>query len=123
MDCRDNDDVSVLLPPSPKPWCAGACEVVGVDIPSPAFPVMSNLLNASTSRDARPGLATFVGGIIGPSLSGCSIVSSVFWNGFAGAWACFGMLTASSSDVSSEMLSKGSFSSRGIGVGGFADIE
>ena len=86
IDCRDNDDVSVLLPPSPNAWCACTCEVVGgVDIPSPEFPVISNLLNASTSNDARPRLATFVGGITGPSLSGCSIVSRVFWNGFAGA--------------------------------------
>ena len=79
MDCRDNDDVSVLLPPSPNPWCACACDAVGgVEIPNPAFPVMSNLLNASTSKEALPGLATFVGGIAGPSLSGCSIVSRVF---------------------------------------------
>jgi hypothetical protein len=122
IDCRDKDDVSVLLPPSPNPWCTCACEVVGgVDMPSPAFPVISNLLNASTSKEARPRLATFVGGIIDPSLSGCSIVSRVFWNGFAGA--CFGMLIASSSDVPSDMLSNGSLSSCGIGVGGFAEME
>jgi hypothetical protein len=77
-------------------------------------------LNASTSIDARPGLETFVGTIVGPSLSGCSIVSNVFENGFAGA--LLGILASPSSEMSDPMISKGS-SSRGIGVGGFADIE
>lgn len=90
-----------------------------MDVPSPESPVISNLLKASTSNDARPGLITFVGTAACPR-SGCSIISKVFENGFAGA--LLGFSTSSSSDVSEFVLSKGS-SSRGIGVGGFADIE
>jgi len=91
-----------------------------VGVPSPESPVISNLLNASTSIDARPELVMFVGPAACPPRSGCSIISKVFENGFAGA--LLGLWTASSSDVSEVVLSKGS-SSRGIGVGGFADIE
>jgi len=78
---------------------------------------MSNLLNASTSIDARPGLTTFGGGAVDP---GASIVSRVLENGFAGAaeGRCAWTMP-SSSDDSEAALSKGSFS-RGIGVGGFA---
>jgi hypothetical protein len=62
----------------------------------------------------------FVGTAACPPRSGCSIISKVFENGFAGALA--GTCTPSSSEVSEFVLSNGS-SSRGIGVGGFADIE
>jgi hypothetical protein len=62
----------------------------------------------------------FVGPAACPPRSGCSIISNVFENGFAGVF--LGLWTASSSDVFEVVLSKGS-SSRGIGVGGFADIE
>jgi hypothetical protein len=89
-------------------------------VPIPESPVISNLLNASTSIDARPGLVMFVGAAACPPRSGCSIISKVFENGFAGALA--GIVISSSSDESESVLSKGS-SSRGIGVGGFADIE
>jgi hypothetical protein len=79
-------------------------------------------LNASTSKEALPGLDTLVDGSTGPSrsASGRSIVSNVFENGFAGAF--LGLLIASSSDISDVMLSKGS-SFRGTGVGGFAEYE
>jgi hypothetical protein len=77
-------------------------------------------LNASTSIDARPGFVMFVGAAACPPRSGCSIISNVFENGFAGALA--DIVISSSSDESEFVLSKGS-SSRGIGVGGFADIE
>jgi hypothetical protein len=115
IDCRDTDEVSVLLPPSPKPGCICAGDAVGgVASPRPAFPVMSNLLNASTSIDALPGLVIF-GGEIAVSLPGFSIVSNVFENGFMGA--CEAGLTSSSPERSDVVLSNGS-SSRGIGVGG-----
>lgn len=117
IDCRDTDDVSVLLPPSPNPGCICAGDAVGgVTIPRPAFPVMSNLLNASTSIDALPGLVMFGGEIAVCSRPGFSIVSNVFENGFNGA--CVAGLTSSSSERSDVVLSNGS-SSRGIGVGGF----
>jgi hypothetical protein len=77
-------------------------------------------LNDSTSKDALPGFDIFVGGTAGPSPPGRSIVSNVFENGFAGVFP--GPLLVSSSDVSDVLLSKGS-SSRGIGVGGFAEYE
>lgn len=124
IDCRDIDDASVLLPPSPNACLACSCDpncAVGVALPE--LPVINNLLNASTSIDARPGLARFVGGITALSRSGCSIVSSVFENGFAGALFDLGLCTASSSDASEVMFSKGS-SSRGTGgVGAVVNIE
>lgn len=124
IDCRDIDDASVLLPPSPNACIACACNpdcAVGVAIP--VLPVINNLLNASTSIDARTGLPRLVGGITGLSRSGCSIVSSVFENGFAGALLELGLCIVSSSHASEVMLSKGS-SSRGIGgVGAVVNIE
>jgi hypothetical protein len=83
---------------------------------NPASPVINNLLKASTSIEARPGLVTVVAGITGPPRSVCSIVSNVFEKGFAGALVT--PSTASSSDDSDVMFSKGSPSSRNIAVGG-----
>lgn len=67
-DCLDTEDASVLLPPSPNACVTWSCEADGgVDVPSPALPVINSLLKASTSIDARPGLETFVGGTVGIS--------------------------------------------------------
>jgi hypothetical protein len=74
---------------------------------SPAFPVMSNLLNASTSRDALPMCAAFDFGMVA-SLFECSMVSNVFAKGFGGA--CDGLLSLSSDDVSDRAFSNGSSS-------------
>jgi hypothetical protein len=124
IDCRETDDVSVPLPPSPKACitctCSPDCNCAG-GVAKPELPVNSSLLNASTSMDARPGLVTFVGGIIGLSRSGCSMVSSVFENGFAGA--LLGLPIASSSDISEVALSNGSSLRGNGGVGSFANIE
>jgi hypothetical protein len=76
IDCRDMDDASVLLPPSPSLWCRCAGGVPSVDTPSPAFPVKSSLLKASTSKDALPWFICFGGPV--PSRTDCSIVSNVF---------------------------------------------
>jgi hypothetical protein len=84
-DCLDIDEVSVLLPPSPK-WCICPGDSAGGDdIPSPAFPVISSLEKASTSSEARTGPAAFDVGAVGPSLCVRSIVSKVFENGLGGA--------------------------------------
>lgn len=79
---------------------------------SPALPVINNLLNASTSIDARPAVVVFGVCDIAASRSGFSIVSKVLENGFAGA--LLGLLDSSSSDVSEVTLSNGS-SARGFG--------
>jgi hypothetical protein len=124
IDCRDNEDVSVLLPPSPPNACATCnCDVdcaVGVDGPKPEFPVINNLLKASTSIDARPGLGTGVfWPIPGPLRCVCSIVSNVLENGFAGALPGLACLPSSSSEADSK-LSNGS-GSRSGGVEGCAE--
>lgn len=88
-------------------------------MPSPAFPVINNLLNASTSIEALPAVVFGVCDIEA-SRSGFSIVSKVLENGFAGA--LLGLLDSSSSDVSEVTLSNGS-SARGFGgEGGLAGV-
>lgn len=77
-----------------------------MDVPNPEFPVINSLLKASTSIDARPGLGTFVGGIVGVSRA-FSIVSNVLEKGFAGA---LDLSSSSSSEVSEVAVSKGSSS-------------
>lgn len=121
IDCRDIDDVSVLLPPSPRACatCAGAAACAG-GVLNPALPVINNLLNASTSIDALPAFVVFGVCDVGASRSGFSIVSKVLENGFAGALLV--LIDSSSSDVSEVTLSKGS-SVRGIGgEGGLPDV-
>jgi hypothetical protein len=78
-----------------------------VVLPGPEFPVISSLLNASTSREALPACATLVFELIASLFEG-SIVSRVFLKGFGGA--CEGLALSSSDDVSDEALSKGSSS-------------
>lgn len=86
IDCLDRELVSVLLPPSPKAWVTCACDAdCAVGVLTPEFPVISSLLKASTSIDARPGLETCGGAMAGLSRPGFSMVSNVFENGFAGA--------------------------------------
>lgn len=121
IDCRDIDDVSVLLPPSPR-LCATCVCAPGwaADVLSPALPVINNLLNASTSIDALPAVVVLVGCDSGASRSGCSIVSSVFENGFAGA--LLGLLVPSSSEVSDVTLSKGSSAREIGGEGGLPGV-
>jgi hypothetical protein len=106
IDCLDIDDASVLLPPSPRAWCATCAGTWRGDaeVPSPALPVIKSLLKASTSIDALPELPIF--GV--PSLSRCvgSIVANVFENGFAGTFLT--LSTTSSSEISDTVLSKGS---------------
>lgn len=123
IDCRDNDDASVLLPPSPSPRCVGAGDKVGgVEIPKPEFPVISNLLKASTSMDALPGLVTLAAGGAENSLPGFSIVSNVFEKGFF-IGACAGLTTPTSSSRASELAFSNGSPSLGIGVGGFVYVS
>ena len=117
--------MSVLLLPSPNPWCKCAVAATGgVEVPNPESPVISNLLKALTSIDAFPaipGLVTVAdaGGAAGWS-SQCSIVSSVFWKGFGGAVER--LLIASSSEVSEVVASKGS-PSRCTGLEAWLNME
>lgn len=85
MDCRDIEDASVILPPSPATpvgcrWDGE--EAAGLDTAAGTgpWPVNSSLLNASTSM---PPFAAAVP--CSPSFALRSISSKVFWKGFGGA--------------------------------------
>ena len=88
IDCRDTDEVSVLLllsngvPPA-LVGCAGGPEGRGVGLP-----VKSRFLKLSTSRDALlfagEGLCVLVRSLATPSVSCDSSDASVFANGFGG---------------------------------------
>lgn len=81
------DEVSVLLllSPSPRVFCAGTMAGAG-EFARPGFPVMSILLNASTSIVPFTGTVAVVGDSTGSSsLPLCSKVSNVLENGLAGA--------------------------------------
>jgi hypothetical protein len=87
MDCRDTDEASVMLAASAA--CVGGFKVcglaVGGDGTAPgvfACPVMSSLLNESTSNEPFPPTEGL--DIGGTSFNPCSISSNVFLNGFAG---------------------------------------
>lgn len=104
-------------------------------MPTPAFPVRSNRLNASTSRDALPAPAPGVelggGGSDGISRFECSSVASVLWNGFMGAPVGLSCKVSSSRslEASDSGISKGSLwlNVRSlvwvIGVGSLLGIE
>lgn len=66
MDCRDIDDVSVMLPVSPPSEGAGPC------------PVINSLLKASTSMPALLVGDACSPGLSAPSLASRSMSSSVF---------------------------------------------
>jgi hypothetical protein len=145
MDCLDIEEASVLLPPSfkPKIICPTYGVVViaaGLEVTAPAFPawsaipvlpVMSNRLNASTSRDCLPAPLPGTAVVAGCTASDgapsvCSNVARVFWKGLAGTNLAF-VVVSSVSETSEEPeggLSNGSSlrleasSSCGSGDGG-----
>jgi hypothetical protein len=127
IDCLDaDDDASVLLPPSFNASCTkfigGAKPEAGVA--ASALPVMSNRLNASTSRDAFPTP-------VPPSVLLCEVVldesvpsvrskvANVFWKGFGGIEVLLSVSVSSpeSSELSVAAFSKGSLSVLGKSSG------
>jgi hypothetical protein len=132
IDCLDADeDASVLLPPSFNASCPifiGGAKLEAGAVAS-ALPVMSNRLNASTSREALPtpvppGVLAWTGVLDKSPLSVRSKVANVFWNGFGGTEVLWTVSVSSpeSSELSVVAFSKGSLSvlkspGRGIGVG------
>lgn len=101
--------MSVPLFPSACEYVPCACVPYGVTSEAiPESPVINNRLKASTSIEARPGFIILGLVTAGLSCSDRSIVSNVLENGFAGA--LLGLLSASSSDTSDIIPSKGSCS-------------
>lgn len=86
-DCRDTDEASVVLPPSPvvPVWCEELEVLLVAAVPDAGpWPVNSNLLNASTSRPAFPPEAFCCAAGCPPSFPACSMSSNVLPKGFAG---------------------------------------
>ena len=76
-------------------------------MPGPRFPVISNLLNASTSKDGLPVCAELDFAVVVSLFEG-SMVSNVFAKGLGGAGN--DLLSFSSDDASDSAFSNGSSS-------------
>lgn len=96
-DCRDTDEASVILPPSPvvAVWCEELEVLLVAAAPGVGpWPVNNNLLKASTSRPAFPGDRFCSADDCPPSFAACSMSSNVLPKGLAGGprpvygWSC-----------------------------------
>lgn len=85
MDCRDTDEASVMLPPSPA--MPVGCRVAEPEVPAAPgagpCPVSSSFLKASTSRPFPAGEACSAE-VDPPSFAACSMSSKVLWKGLGG---------------------------------------